>query len=430
MSSKKYRCFSAQIECTNHTALTLHLTPLDKRGIEFSLRLDISGEGEILQYDCLPEMPLRTLLNLNFYMISSCCLINNSFEVRAEFEKLLTFYFGSYVYAQHAELDSLSWLLMLLDPRLQRLSEYKSDPLTFKLLCCYSAIRLPDDFIWKMKRPTLLCFLYHYLCKSFIGKKKANHLLASGLSKAKYRLLQKLVGFDIKSVERLIEATLFILQLDAKKRLTKSLRHEPFIRYQDIKYIKTGLSMNYVNSMDLCFRELVKLGRAQLGINYISDIKDMQTQLNRYRDIRQIKTVDALILHHDALVEQLQVIQEQREAIDRPRNAGDFDWEKMKFPKSPLKTNDAIKQLCSFAELKKEGRIMKNCIGANVSYARKAFERNYFYYSVFYPERATLALVRSSFGNLSISELKAKNNQKVRAATVMFVQRWLESPRE
>lgn len=70
---------------------------------------------------------------------------------------------------------------------------------------------------------------------------------------------------------------------------------------------------------------------------------------------------------------------------------------------------------------------MKNCIGANESYARKAFERNYFYYSVFYPERATLALVRSSFGNLSISELKAQNNQKVSTATVRFVQEWIAS---
>lgn len=95
-----------------------------------------------------------------------------------------------------------------------------------------------------------------------------------------------------------------------------------------------------------------------------------------------------------------------------------------KIPRPPLPGTDSIVPLTTILQLKKEGQDQRNCVG---SYARRVSQRETYIYKVLAPERATLAIVRTSGGTWRVGELRCAGNTDVRAQTRKAVQAWLAS---
>jgi len=95
-----------------------------------------------------------------------------------------------------------------------------------------------------------------------------------------------------------------------------------------------------------------------------------------------------------------------------------------KIPRPPLPGTDSIIPLSSISQLKKEGSDQRNCVG---SYARRVSKRKTYIYKVLAPERATLAIVKTSGGTWRIGELRCAGNTDVKAQTRKAVQACLAS---
>ena len=93
------------------------------------------------------------------------------------------------------------------------------------------------------------------------------------------------------------------------------------------------------------------------------------------------------------------------------------------FPPPPLSGTASIVPLTTPKDLKEEGRQQNNCVG---SYEAAVRCGAYYIYRVRRPERATLSITNSAYG-WHIHALLAHANRKVKPATVLHVQKWLQS---
>ena len=93
-----------------------------------------------------------------------------------------------------------------------------------------------------------------------------------------------------------------------------------------------------------------------------------------------------------------------------------------KIPRPPLPGTESIVPLTTIPQLKEEGQDQRNCVG---SYARRVSQRATYIYKVLAPERATLAIVRTSGGTWRTGELRCAGNTEVKAQTRKTVQAWL-----
>jgi hypothetical protein len=130
-----------------------------------------------------------------------------------------------------------------------------------------------------------------------------------------------------------------------------------------------------------------------------------------FGSLRRIRKV-----HDELLLQYQRRLSTQREETRRRRAR--------LFPNPPFPGNDDIIPLCGKSELEKESKEQTNCVG---SYYRQILKtQDLFVYKVLRPQRATLALLRSSDGTWRRSELKGAGNQPVRPDTSAAVDSWLK----
>ncbi len=96
------------------------------------------------------------------------------------------------------------------------------------------------------------------------------------------------------------------------------------------------------------------------------------------------------------------------------------------YPLPPVPGTPDIIPLTTAEQLRAEGREQCNCVGGYVARVMKGAT---YIYRITAPERATLAIIRSSDGCWYRSELKARRNASVYAETARAVDIWLASHR-
>jgi hypothetical protein len=83
---------------------------------------------------------------------------------------------------------------------------------------------------------------------------------------------------------------------------------------------------------------------------------------------------------------------------------------------------NCIVPIRTFVELIEEGRAQSNCVSI---YAKRIESGNVFIYRVFYPERATVSVVKNDDRKWELGELKAAQNTPVFPTTEKFIATWL-----
>ena len=96
------------------------------------------------------------------------------------------------------------------------------------------------------------------------------------------------------------------------------------------------------------------------------------------------------------------------------------------FPPPPIPGTTDVIPLTSAEQLHSEGAEQRNCVG---SYQWRVLSGDTYIYRVMAPERATLAIKKGADGCWRRSELKARKNRKVKAATARLVDKWLDGYR-
>jgi hypothetical protein len=93
------------------------------------------------------------------------------------------------------------------------------------------------------------------------------------------------------------------------------------------------------------------------------------------------------------------------------------------FPKPPLPADgDRIVPIANLPALAKEGRDQNNCVAG---YLREVLQGHYFFYSVNWPQRCTLSIVR--YGNSwQLGQLKRSCNEEASSASQQYVAAWIE----
>ena len=97
------------------------------------------------------------------------------------------------------------------------------------------------------------------------------------------------------------------------------------------------------------------------------------------------------------------------------------------FPPPPVPGTDMIIPLTSFAELKKESLLQRNCVGKSTSYAARVLQGTHYIYRVLAPTHHTLCIGRRGHGIWVIEELKGYANAAALASTRQLVQVWLRA---
>lgn len=124
----------------------------------------------------------------------------------------------------------------------------------------------------------------------------------------------------------------------------------------------------------------------------------------------RVRDVDSLIALHDGLVEELNCMSPERDAVA--------------FPPPPVAGTATIVPICSGGELLEEGRLQSNCIASY--WERIAIRQHVFVYRVLAPERCTLSLTRVGTRWVQ-GELLRACNRPASEITRRLVAAWLAS---
>jgi hypothetical protein len=92
------------------------------------------------------------------------------------------------------------------------------------------------------------------------------------------------------------------------------------------------------------------------------------------------------------------------------------------FPPSPLKETKDIEYISNVGDLLEEGLVMRHCAG---EFVYQALRGDVFIYRVHAPERATMAVQRSSDGTFRIEQVKLYRNGKASKEALDVLQRWI-----
>jgi hypothetical protein len=145
----------------------------------------------------------------------------------------------------------------------------------------------------------------------------------------------------------------------------------------------------------------------------------MGVQRSRYPSIAAVRqSHETLTAEHQRMLEERR---RQRAEVGRPRPP-EPKKEREESPLPPLPGTEDIIPLTSAAQRMEEGRIQRNCVD---SYARRVKSGGIYVYKVLRPERATLAIKRSSWHSWTVAELEAAGNRRVRSFTRLAVEHWL-----
>ena len=93
------------------------------------------------------------------------------------------------------------------------------------------------------------------------------------------------------------------------------------------------------------------------------------------------------------------------------------------FPPPPLPGTASIVPLTTAKDLKEQGRRQSNCVG---SYEAAVRSGACYIYRVLRPESATLSITNSAYG-WHIHALLGHANRRVKPATLLHVQKWIQS---
>lgn len=164
------------------------------------------------------------------------------------------------------------------------------------------------------------------------------------------------------------------------------------------------------------------------------DILHMLWGLRRPSRMPRFASIEAAVEYHDALLQEYTRVVQEAEAAARARRAAARQrpaparrrsasrGKPAPFPPPPLRGTYDIVPLTSPEQLREEGRTQRNCVG---SYASRVRSGALYVYSVFRPERATLAIRRGADGSWKIDQLRAEGNRPVSQFTEETIRRWL-----
>jgi hypothetical protein len=113
------------------------------------------------------------------------------------------------------------------------------------------------------------------------------------------------------------------------------------------------------------------------------------------------------------------VTQWNRQGLSRPSASTS-----QRLPPPPFPGNTMIRALTNVDEIREEGKQQNNCVA---TYIQRVMAGGVYLYSILWPERCTLSLIRVSNGTWQRGECEISDNREASAATKKFIDEWIET---